>query len=67
MSHTLVRDLHELFNRLDEELEASVLLSGIFAVSALYGMQALSIESNTQRIALSKARIASSLEKLRLD
>ena len=49
-----------------------VLLSGLFAVSALYGMQArikllLNIESNTQRIALSKARIAASLEKLRLE
>ena len=51
---------------------SGALLLGLFMVSALYGMQArikllLSIESNTQRIALSKARIAESLQKLRLD
>jgi len=48
------------------------LLFSIFTVTALLGMQArirllLQIEANTQRIAVSKARIAAALEKFRLE
>ena len=51
---------------------AGTLLFGIFTVSALLGMQArirllLRIESNTERIASSKTRIATALEGLHLD
>lgn len=53
-------------------LVIGTLLLSIFAVTVLLGMQArirllLQIESNTQRIAASKARIAEALEKLRLE
>ncbi len=48
------------------------LLFGVFAVTLLLGMQArirllLRIEENTQRIAQSKAHIAQTLDKLRVD
>lgn len=48
------------------------LLFGVFAVTLLLGMQArirllLRIEANTQRIAQSKARIAETLDKLRIE
>ena len=51
---------------------AGVLVFAIFAVTSLMGLQArlrllLTIESNTQRIAVSKARIARALGKLRVE